>query len=45
MKKKIYFSMTQDNFDLIYALELSRNYPGMVLGNDYRVLDEAVSAL
>ncbi|HPS74355.1 MAG TPA: glycosyltransferase [Bacteroidales bacterium] len=45
MEKKIYFSMTQENFDLIYALELSRNYPGMVLGNDYRVLDEAVRDL
>jgi uncharacterized protein (TIGR00661 family) len=45
MEKKIFFSMEQDKFDLIYALELSKNYPGMVLENDYKVLAGAVEAL
>ena len=38
MAKKIYFSMPQKDFDLIYALEMSKNYPGMVLENDYNDL-------
>jgi uncharacterized protein (TIGR00661 family) len=45
MEKRIFFAMDQDKFDLIYALELSKNFPGMVLENDYRVLAEAVEAL
>lgn len=45
MDKKIFFSMSQESFDLIYALELSRNYPGMVLENDYAVLERAIEAL
>lgn len=45
LEKKIYFSMDQDRFDLIYALELSRNFPGMVLENDYAALERAVAAL
>lgn len=40
--KKIYFSMPQRNFDLIYALEMSKNYPGMVLNNDYKDLRERI---
>ncbi|MFH1161195.1 MAG: glycosyltransferase [bacterium] len=43
MARKIYFSMNQRDFDLIYALELSKNYPGMVLENDYRVLEERIA--
>jgi UDP-N-acetylglucosamine transferase subunit ALG13 len=45
MEKKIFFSMAQEDFDLIYALEMSKNFPGMVLENDYKVLEEAVEAL
>jgi len=43
MSKKIYFSMVQKEFDLIYALEMSKNYPGMVLDNDYSELKERIS--
>ncbi|MBE0648437.1 MAG: glycosyl transferase family 28 [Bacteroidales bacterium] len=42
MAKKIYFSMPQKTFDLIYALEMSKNYPGMVLENDYKDLEERI---
>ena len=45
MDKKIFFSMEQDRFDMIYALGLSKNFPGMVLENDYKVLEEEVKAL
>jgi uncharacterized protein (TIGR00661 family) len=38
MNKKIFFSMPQESFDLLYALELSINYPGMVLRNEDRSL-------
>jgi len=44
MTKKIYFSMSQKDFDLIYALEMSKNYPGMVLENDYSELKERIIA-
>ncbi|MFH1298027.1 MAG: glycosyltransferase [Bacteroidota bacterium] len=43
MAKKIYFSMPQKDFDLIYALEMSKNYPGMVLDNDYRELKNRIA--
>ena len=42
MEKKIYFSMSQDDFDLLYALEMSKNFPGMVIRNDYRALEERI---
>ncbi len=45
MDKKIYFSMPQKNFDLIYAIELSKNFPGMVIRNDYRDLEERIQSL
>jgi uncharacterized protein (TIGR00661 family) len=45
MDKKIFFSVAQEDFDLIYALELSKNFPGMVLGNDYAALAERIRAL
>lgn len=45
MEKKIFFSMVQDDFDLIYALEMSKNFHGMVIRNDYRVLDEEILSL
>jgi uncharacterized protein (TIGR00661 family) len=32
--KKIYLSMKQENFDILFALELSKIYPGMVIRND-----------
>jgi uncharacterized protein (TIGR00661 family) len=45
MDKKIFFSMPQKNFDLIYAIELSKNFPGMVIRNDYQVLVERIRLL
>lgn len=45
MDKKIFFSMPQKSFDLIYALELSKNFPGMVIRNDYRELTERIRLL
>jgi UDP:flavonoid glycosyltransferase YjiC (YdhE family) len=45
MIKKIYFSMEQRSFDLIYALEMSRNYPGMVIHNDFAVLRERINRI
>jgi UDP-N-acetylglucosamine transferase subunit ALG13 len=45
MEKKIYFSMDQDAFDLLFALEMSKNYPGMVIRNNYRVLEERIKKL
>lgn len=45
MSKKIYFSMAQKDFNLIYALEMSKNYPGMVLENDYNVLRERMEEI
>jgi uncharacterized protein (TIGR00661 family) len=41
--KKIYFSVPQREFDLIYALEMSKNYPGMMLDNDYKDLQERIA--
>ena len=38
MKKKIYFSMAQDHFELLYAIEMSKNFPGMVIQNDHVLL-------
>jgi predicted glycosyltransferase len=38
MDKKIYFSISQDQFDLLFALEMSINYPGMVIRNDLAAL-------
>jgi len=35
MEKKIYFSIRQNDFDLLYAVEMSKNFPGMVIRNDY----------
>lgn len=45
MEKKIFFSMPQENFDLIYALELCNNFPGMVIRNDYKTLQERIQAI
>jgi UDP-N-acetylglucosamine transferase subunit ALG13 len=45
LEKKIFFSLPQKNFDLIYALEMSINYPGMVLENDYKVLEERIKEI
>lgn len=42
MEKKIYFSMPQDRFDLLYALEMTRNFPGLVMSNDYKALEERI---
>jgi predicted glycosyltransferase len=39
LEKKIYFSMNQANFDLLYAIEMSKNFPGMVIRNDYQELE------
>jgi uncharacterized protein (TIGR00661 family) len=45
MEKKIFFSMPQSEFDLLYALEMAINYPGMVMQNDYRVLIERIRSI
>jgi uncharacterized protein (TIGR00661 family) len=42
MDKKIFFSVDQCHFDLTYAIQMSVNYPGMVLTNDYEVLRERI---
>jgi uncharacterized protein (TIGR00661 family) len=42
MEKKIYFSMPQFHFDLLYAIEMSRNFHGLVMKNDYRLLEERI---
>jgi uncharacterized protein (TIGR00661 family) len=42
MDKKIFFSMSQHDFDLFYALEMAKNFPGMVLQNDYSILNEEI---
>ncbi len=45
MEKKIFFSMDQGTFDLLYALEMSKNFPGMVIKNDLGLLDARIAAL
>jgi uncharacterized protein (TIGR00661 family) len=45
MDKKIYFSTGQQEFDLLYALEMSKNYPGMVIRNDHKELEELIAGL
>jgi len=45
MEKKIFFSMDQESFNLLYAMDLSNNYPGMVIRNDYTILRQRISAL
>ena len=42
MGKKIYFSMNQNDFDLLYAIEMSVNFPGMVIQNDHKELKELI---
>jgi uncharacterized protein (TIGR00661 family) len=45
MEKKIYFSMPQYHFDLLYAIEMTRNYPGLVMQNDFLILKERIREL
>ncbi len=45
LEKKIFFSTGQKNFDLMFALEMSVNYHGMFLRNNYQSLDERIAAL
>jgi len=45
MEKKIFFSMGQDEFDLIYAIEMSKNFPGMVIQNNYKELEARIREL
>ncbi|MEI7661215.1 MAG: glycosyltransferase [Bacteroidota bacterium] len=45
MYKKIYFSMNQKDFDLLYAMEMSKNFPGMVIQNDYAELKRRITEL
>ena len=45
LEKKIYFSMTQDHFNLIYAIEMSRNFHGLVMQNDYNALVERIGKI
>lgn len=45
MEKKIYFSMPQDRFDLLYAIEMTRNFHGLVMQNDYKALSERIKEI
>jgi UDP-N-acetylglucosamine transferase subunit ALG13 len=45
MEKKIYFSINQKDFDLVYAIEMSNNFPGMVIRNDYAALTDRIRAV
>jgi uncharacterized protein (TIGR00661 family) len=45
MEKKIYFSISQKDFDFLYALEMSKNFPGMVIRNDYKALSERIRVI
>jgi uncharacterized protein (TIGR00661 family) len=45
MEKKIFFSMRQNDFDLLYAVEMSKNFPGMVIRNDYKILAEQIQEI
>ncbi|MEI7980558.1 MAG: glycosyltransferase family protein [Bacteroidota bacterium] len=45
LEKKIFFSMNQNDFDLVYALEMSVNFPGMIIRNDYTLLHERIAEL
>jgi uncharacterized protein (TIGR00661 family) len=45
MEKKIYFSMDQQQFDLLYAIEMSKNFHGMIIINDHQALKERIGAL
>jgi predicted glycosyltransferase len=45
MEKKIYFSMSQRHFDLLYAIEMTRNFPGLVMQNDYKTLEERIGEI
>lgn len=45
IEKKIYFSMPQHHFDLLYAIEMTRNFPGLVMQNDYKALGERIRAI
>ncbi|MCK9421429.1 MAG: hypothetical protein M0Q38_02420 [Bacteroidales bacterium] len=45
LEKKIFFSMNQHDFDLVYALEMSKNFPGMIIRNDYTILKDRILEL
>ena len=45
MEKKIYFSMDQHHFDLLYAIEMTRNFPGLVMQNDYKALESRIHGI
>lgn len=45
LEKKIYFSMPQHLFDLLYAIEMTRNFPGVIMQNDYKALGERIKSI
>ena len=45
MDKKMFFSIPQQTFDLLYALEMSRNFPGLLISNDYQLLEERIKSV
>jgi uncharacterized protein (TIGR00661 family) len=45
MDKRVYFSIKQEDFDLLYAMELSKNFHGMVIRNDGQALMERIQNL
>ena len=45
MDKKIYLSANQDGFELLFALELVKNFPGMTIRNDLKELETRIRTL
>jgi hypothetical protein len=45
MDKRVYFSIKQEDFDLLYSMELSKNFHGMVIRNDGQMLKERIQNL
>ena len=45
MDKKIFFSIEERQFDLLYALEMSKNFPGIIIRNNYKTLEERIGLL
>jgi hypothetical protein len=37
--------MPQDRFDLLYAIEMTRNFHGLVMQNDYKTLSDRIKEI
>jgi len=42
MRKKIFFAQKQNEFDLLLAIDMVKNYPGMAAENNYSLLYERI---